>query len=283
MKRTQAALDNVRVCRESEMDAKLRKFKEEGTSKLQLVMDFDHTVTAGKVLGENIGTWNLFDLLMPEDARRRHDEIYAKFRPKEISGEMTEDEAVAWWSGSLGLIVSSGINLGQAKEVFLSEIKARSGAKGLFDFCNDAKVPVVVLSAGVKQVIEMILEKYDLQADVVLATKLQTDSNGLVTGWDKKTLIHNLNKREMGHEEMSGLREKRPNAIVVGDDPADADMVSGEAIRIRVHDPRQGEEEDFETYTRRSYEAGFDLIVKDSLAPVLDLVKWLASPASRSR
>ena len=262
---------------EREIVEKLDRFRHDGPDKLQLVLDFDHTITAGKVSGENIGTWDLFDYLMPEDVVRRHDKLYEKFRPKEIAGEMTDEEAVTWWSESFGLIVESKINLAQIEELFLKEIRVRAGAKDLFDYCKDVQVPVIILSAGVKQIIEMILEKYQLRADNVLATELTVDADGIITGWGKGTLIHNLNKREMGHFELSALREARPNAMLAGDDTSDSDMVSGEAIRIRVLDPRKGEAVEQEEYNRKSYEAGFISSVRDSLLPMIDLVKWIVN------
>jgi HAD superfamily phosphoserine phosphatase-like hydrolase len=256
---------------------KLDRFRHDGPDKLQLVLDFDHTLTAGKVPSENIGTWNLFDYLMPSDVVRRHDELYERFRPKEITGEMTDEEAVTWWSESLGLIVESKIKLAKIEELFLKEIRARAGVKDLFDYCNGVQVPIIILSAGVKQIIEMILEKYQLRADKVLATELTVDEDGIITGWSKGTLIHNLNKREVGHSELSALREARPNAMLAGDGPTDSDMVGGEAIRIRVLDPRKGESVDEEKYKRESFEAGFDLVIRDSLLPMKDLVKWIVN------
>lgn len=262
--------------------AKVERFRLAGPDKLHVVLDFDHTLTAGMIPGQNVGTFQILHEVLPEAVKPAHDEQYNKYRPFEATHELSEEMSAQWYTESLNLLSSSGINMRVAKEAMLRTIKARHGSQELFKASDESGVPVVVLSAGVKQMIQLVLDKYKLDPDLVLATEFTVKADGLVDGWKKETLIHTMNKHEQSHAQLAALKDARPNVVVVGDELADADMVSGDALRIRVFDPRIGETIDEEQYEKASFEAGYDLIVKYSLEPVADLVGYITSPTSRS-
>jgi phosphoserine phosphatase len=242
---------------------KLSAFAGDGPAKLHCVFDFDHTITAGKVEGENVGTWDVLDELIPEEGRRLHNVIYLSHRDRELAGELTEAEAEQWWTETLDLICSYSINIYQAEQSFLDVAKLRSGGSQLFDACQRAGVPTVVLSAGVSPTI-------------ILATEFDVSPDGQVAGWKKETLVHMLNKREMGHKEMSLLRETRPNVLLLGDVPDDVHMAEGDnALRVRVIDPRKGEIYNEKEIVQKSFDAGFDLAVKTDLMPLARMLSWL--------
>lgn len=262
---------------------KLERFRAAGPDKLHVVLDFDHTLTAGMIPGQNVGTFQILHEVLPEAVKPIHDAQYNKYRPIEAAHELTEEMSKKWYTEALNLLSTSGINMLVAKDAMLRTIKARQGSHELFAASHESQVPVVVLSAGVKQMIQLVMDKYKLDPDLVLATEFTVRPDDLVDGWKPKTLIHTMNKHERSHAQLAGLKEERPNVIVVGDELADAGMVSGDALRIRVFDPRVGETINETEYEKESFAAGYDLIVKYSLAPVANLVGHIASLASHSR
>ena len=267
--------------RDESVWSKLERYRAAGPDKLHVILDFDHTLTAGIVPGKNVGTFQLLHDELPEEAKSVHDELYNKYRPIEAAHQLTEKMSERWYIEALDILATSGINIKLAKDAMLKTIKARQGSSDLFKTSHESGVPIVVLSAGVKQMIQMILEKYKLDPQLVLATEFIVRPDGEVHGWKKQTLIHTMNKHERSHAELSQLHHERPNVVVVGDELADAAMVSGDALRIRVFDPRIGETVNEAQYEKESFAAGFDLIVKYSLEPVAQLVGHIASPASR--
>jgi hypothetical protein len=122
----------------------------------------------------------------------------------------------------------------------------------------------------------MLVQEYGIDPSMILATEFDVEENGQVIGWKRDTLIHMLNKREMGHKELSVIRDQRPNVVLVGDVPDDVHMVEGDnVLRIRVIDPRKGETYDADKVIQQSFDVGFDLVVMDSLAPVASMMSAL--------
>ena len=257
---------------------KIAAFAVAGTDLLHVVSDFDLTLTAGNRPGQNIGTWDVMDELMTPESVARHKQIYQSFRPIELEGKLTAEIASKKWAETLDLITENDISINDIQSAFLRVAKLRDGAKEIFTVCQKNNVPTVVLSSGISNVISVIAEHYQLAPTYILSNDLLFDeTTRQVTGWRRDSLVHMLNKKEMGHRELSELRNKRPNVILIGDVPDDVRMVDGdEVIRIRVLDPRKDETHDLETVAQSSFNAGYDLVVEHSLQPVANLLTWFA-------
>lgn len=261
------------------VSGKIAGFADAGADSLHIVSDFDLTLTAGKVPGQNIGTWDVMDELMTPESVARHKEIYQSFRPIELEGKLTAEIASEKWGETLDLIMEHDISVDDIQDAFLRVAELRVGAKDIFTACEDSGIPTVILSSGIRNVIRVISEHYQIRPTHVLSNDLMYDeATRLVTGWRRDSLIHMLNKKEMGHRELTELRSRRPNVVLIGDVPDDVRMVDGDdVIRIRVLDPRRGEAHDLETVKQASFDAGYDLVVEHSLQPVVDMIEWIIS------
>lgn len=261
---------------------KLAAFGDAGLDKVHVVSDFDLTLTAGKKRGDNLCTWDVMDVLMPPEGVAAHAVIYQSFRPIEIDGKLTDTVAQEKWTDLLDLITSYRMSIDDIKAAFLSVAALRTGAKKLFNMCKDNAVPTVILSSGIKNVIDIMAEHYSLQPDYILSNDLVVDDNGYVSGWRRDNLIHVLNKHAMCNDELSALRTRHPYVLLLGDVPADAKMVPGDdtVIRIRVLDPRKGEEHHLEAALHESFAAGYDFVTEHSLQPVVEIVQQLLATAS---
>ena len=253
---------------------KISRFALDGASRLHLVSDWDRTLTAngGKL---DITSWEVAQRLLPPEGREQ-DRLFSEYYyARELDGTLTEQDAREWWRISLGLQVEHHTNIHDMRRaVREARMRPRAGAVALFNLCETNDIPTVILSAGVRNVIDWVTEANDMHPSVVLATNLTTDAEGRITGWDEQTMIHGLNKNEMGHHEISAIQSKRPNAILLGDDRKDPKMVEGDdrVIRIQVHDGRPTR------YDRQeSQEAGYDAVISGALSPVESLVRWIAT------
>lgn len=78
----------------------------------------------------------------------------------------------------------------------------REGSTEVFNKLFSKKIPIIVLSAGIGDVVELILKHENLFTDNVSVVsnflKMSKDSNGLSTieGFKGKKLIHVFNKNE---------------------------------------------------------------------------------------
>ena len=259
----------------SDLEAKIIGFKNAGIDQLQLVLDFDRTLTIGQIKNkEDSSSWQILKDHLSEEAR---DQVHAPFnhyRALEVAGTITIQDAVDWWSHSLDLMASDHLDIGAVEKDFMSKSSIRPGAKELFDLCEKYNIPTIILSAGVKEVIEIWAKTYDIKPTIVIATSLQLDENKRMIGWDKDTLVHALNKKEIGHPELTKVRAERSHTILVGDNINDSDMADGadKVLRVRIHDLRSDEIANEEVLRKQTLEV-FDAIIEDgSLKPIYDLI-----------
>ena len=259
---------------------KLERIKNAGKEKLHLVLDFDRTLTPGcNAAGKEFTTWQMMARHLPDSLKAEANRLYEKYRPLEIAGKMTTADAVAWWSSRLALDIQSGLKWSDLSREIEENMPARAGAKELFDVCAKKGIPTVIISAGLKDVIELWCQKFDIRPTLVLSTNLFFDEKGYVCGWDKDSLIHIFNKHEKGHKKLKTIRQSRPNVILVGDSLNDAQMVEGtdDVLRVFIDDRRPDDcrAQDFHKTVLKT----FDLIVeKGSLLPIVEIVNSVRQP-----
>lgn len=257
------------------LEQKLLAFKQAGHDNIHFVFDFDRTLTVRNPNTDaDITSWIILREHTPAEAQEIFWGLYDKYRPKEIAGTMTVDDAVDWWSTVLRTFVEYKLDLSEVEEDFLNKATVRPGVIELFKTCKNLGIPMIILSAGVRDVIEMWCKVYDIQPDLIISTDLHLDRDSIVIGWDESTLVHTLNKHEADHPELTAIRTKRPYAVVVGDGMGDADMADGDEtiLRVRLLDPRPDEILDIDAERLRTFER-FDAMIESgdvsSLSTVL--------------
>jgi HAD superfamily hydrolase (TIGR01544 family) len=270
-------LKHFRVQNKNKTLQKLNKLVIEGKEKLHLLVDFDRTLTVGRdKTGKDISSWEILARHLPPKAHVKQHKLYNKYRPLELSGKITPEEAETWAHHVLEIFVENKISLTEIEKNFLQKTDIRPHAKELLDFSKNFEIPTVILSAGIKEIIDLWSKTFQVSPTLVLATKLITDSNGKIIDWDKN-IIHNLNKKEQGHEELTKIRTQRPNTILIGDALEDADMAEGDenVLRIRIVNPREDEKFNQEDFAKKTFER-FDLMIESgTLAPVLKILELI--------
>ena len=257
---------------------KINSIIKNGDRGVHLVLDFDRTITKStNYLGEDVTTWEILGKHLNKSAKKRYDYLYNKYRPLEVKNKIRLKDAMIWWEGILELYKENRLKWSDISKDVEKRMPIREGVKELFDVCIKKNIPTVIISAGIKDVIELWCQRFEVKPSVILSTNLYFDSKGFISGWDKKSLIHILNKKEQGHKEINKIKRQRPKAILIGDHIKDADMVSGRnnVLRIMVDDPR-GEDlyrnDEFYNLILKK----FDLIIKNkTLYPIVDLINKL--------
>jgi HAD superfamily hydrolase (TIGR01544 family) len=256
---------------------KIEKLIADGKTNLHLLVDFDRTLTIGKDnYGRDFTSWNALVKLLPPKAMARHKALYDQYRSIEISGKMTDKDSTDWVKSVLQIFVENKINLSKLKEKVSEDICIRPHTKTVFDFCKNLGIPIVILSAGVKQTIEVWSKIYIVSPALTIATSLITDHNGTVIDWDKN-IIYVKNKKEHGHKELSKISKNRSNVILIGDAIEDADMTDGDenVLRIRIYNPREDEAVSEKDYAKKTFEK-FDLLIENqTLEPILKILELI--------
>jgi len=256
------------------VEDKTKSFLADGKEKLHLILDFDMTLTKTiNQFGEHVATWQLLMSHLSEKGKKEYQNLYNRYRPLEAANKMTNSVAVEWWEETLNLLVKNRLKWSDILSDVEERMPVREGVKELFDICEQKEIPILIISGGIRDVIEVWCQKLNIKPAIILSTNLNFDSKGFIKGWDKNSLIHAFNKKEQGHEEVSKIRKLRPNTILVGDSPDDYSMVDGDemVLRILIDDPRPGES----LLGNNAKKDKFDMIIKDkSLFPVVEMIKF---------
>lgn len=252
-----------------------------------VVADVDLTLTTNEYspADADVSSWGVFREQLSPEAQAVDDALYRMFRPREQNNSLNLEDSEYWWNATLGLYVRDGVSITAAQEA-ARNIRMRPGAVALSKLCSYEEVPQAWLSAGIRDVIELLAKQHCMQPDAILATKLVSDSvTGIVTGWNPETLVHPHNKNEQGLGKITSLRRSDPitglpalpGTLLLGDNIHDTRMVDGDdVLRIRVAADRH-RDIDEEDYRSESHEAGYDLVIKQQgLEPVVELIDAIA-------
>ncbi|KAJ6645769.1 7-methylguanosine phosphate-specific 5'-nucleotidase [Pseudolycoriella hygida] len=210
-----------------------------GVNRLQIVADFDFTITKRQLEnGERV--LSSFGLLeqcpsLPEVYRQKANELKEKYFPIEINPHMDVSEKieamVEWWSRSSELL--KGFPLSQNEIESIAEHykdATRDGAKDLFDQLHKSNVPILIFSAGLGDSVRAMLKYFNmLLPNVKLVSNFLKYKDGLLDGYDTHNMIHVFNKNESalkGSKEYDLLHD-RNNIIVMGDSLGDSSMGNG--------------------------------------------------------
>lgn len=216
----------------------------DGPGNLQIITDFDYTLTRqykpdGSRMPSSFCLLNMCPSL-PAECRAESLRLVQRFRPIEIDPQLSNETKTAamleWWRLSSALHRGFRLlrsEIAAAAQTFQEPDCLRSGTRELFGALRDADVPVLVLSAGLGDSAQAILEATGVcHANVqVLGNRLLYGDDEWLEGFDERRKIHAFNKNEHALEDSDpdGYRRvhDRGNALVMGDSLGDAEMASG--------------------------------------------------------
>ncbi|KAI8342251.1 pyrimidine 5'-nucleotidase [Chlamydoabsidia padenii] len=156
-----------------------------------------------------------------------------------------------------------------------SNIELRPGLDTVLNFCRDTKIPFLVFSAGIGNLIERVLMKQQLLFENmhIVSNMMTFDKDNVCVGF-KEPLIHVLNKSEVQVENTpyAPLIENRSNVILIGDSCADTQMSHGIkhdcclTIGMLNHDIEHLEPRYLQT---------FDIVIEGdaNLNPIMDILE----------
>lgn len=232
---------------------KIAKFKNEGASKLHFVLDFDRTLVAG----DSPGTFDILRNYLPTAGQKQYDMLFQHYRPRDANGSLTADEAALWTASILDLLAYYQVNVAALELDIPRKMTIRPFVAEFFALCAKLSIPTVIVSAGVQKVIDEWCREYSISPTLVLANKVLTDTSGRIIGWDKKNLLHPLNKHKASHIDFTAIISSMPYAILVGDNVNDWNMAKGNdsVLRIFIHDSP------LETVTEQTALRRFDMVL----------------------
>ncbi|XP_014213983.1 7-methylguanosine phosphate-specific 5'-nucleotidase isoform X3 [Copidosoma floridanum] len=277
---------NVHIKDEATVLNKINKIVRDGANKLQLVTDFDLTLTKQHENGVPIlSSFGIFRKCkqLPEFYKSETKVMYQKYRAIEIDPNIPLEEkvnAMNDWNMSAHKMLQ-GIPFDK-KEI--EEVTDRYGhslrdrTKELFTKLNALGIPILVFSAGLGDVVRTQLRHQEVYMNNVNIISNFLKFNGsMLEGFENpQRLIHVFNKNEHAVEnEYFRIIQGRVNVVLMGDTLGDATMADG--VKDTETILRIGFLYDQAEECLPSYKEAFDIVLVDdqTMNVVLDVLSSL--------
>ncbi len=230
-------------------DRQRKKIKKAGAKNLQVISDFDRTITHCFVNEKR--TPSLIGLLreknyLSKNYTRKSKEFFNYYHKIEIDPKLPltykKHKMLEWWKRHFSLLIESGLTRDIVYKVMSeADFHLRSGGQEFLDRLRKKHVPLIIFSAGGlgRESIEIFLKKRGL-----LYKNTYIVANNFI--WSKKgnlmaiesPIIHVHNKDEAILNKFSFFEKvkNRRNVILLGDSLGDSKMANGvphdEVIKI---------------------------------------------------
>ena len=168
---------------------------------MYVAIDFDRTITGQ----QSSDSWDATGKLLGEEFAKKLNELYEKYRPIELDYTITFEEKNTamekWYKECMDLYYEYNLTEGKLeKSIKESNLIFRKGLEKFLKSMYEQNVPVIILSAGIGNVIVQFLEENNCLYDniFVISNFIEFNKNGNMEHFNKP-MIHTLNKTMKGH------------------------------------------------------------------------------------
>lgn len=229
--------ENIK-CRDVEdVTNKICNMKQDGYSTLQVLADFDYTIShccfEKERMSSSFGALERYSG-MSEEFRTKTRALYDHFYPLEVDPTIPAEEKIGlmteWFTNSAGCIISEGVTKETvASAADSSKVKLRGKFDVFVESLQREEVPLLVFSAGVGQIIERVLSNAEISTKNVkmIANMLEFNSEDTAVQF-RPPLITTGNKSKVAAEEKEYFNSNinRVNSILLGDNIEDIQMAA---------------------------------------------------------
>lgn len=226
-----------------------------------VVLDFDKTITST----ESKDSWEICGELLGKEFKEKLNKYCDYYYPIEIDYKISKEEKekhmIEWYSKDMELFYEYHLTkekleqaIKQCKDIF------RKGAKEFLKKAKENNMPVIILSAGIGNVIEGILELNGCYYDNIhiISNFIKFDDNGDMIKFNDE-MIHTLNKTIEGHlpSELDNEVKEKEYGILVGDLIYDINMIPKDKLENTVTIAFVSNDNNLEDY-KQNFDVVFD-------------------------
>ena len=207
-----------------------------------VAVDFDKTITAN----ESTDSWDASGKILGEEFRKRLYDLYYKYGPIEQDYNIGFEEKFKfmeeWYYGCMDLYYEYGLTREKLEEsINNSNLIFRKGAREFLNEMYSKNIPVIILSAGIGNVIEQFLRKNNCYYSNIniINNFISFDKAGNMNRCEGN-LIHTLNKTMDGkvNKNLEDKLRERKYKLLLGDFIEDKNMVPAKewdnTITVRI-------------------------------------------------
>lgn len=229
--------ENIYMQNSDNVIKKIKKIQQDGIDKLQVVSDFDMTMTKQHISGKDVlSSFGIFYKCkqLPETIKDASTILYGKYRPIEVDPRLALDEKIKamenWMRETESML--HGIDFDKSEIIEVAKIygtSLRDGTMPLIQRLNAANVPVLVFSAGLGDIVKAVLSNHNiLLENVKIISNFLNYKDNKLNGFKNDLLIHVFNKNEKALDpDYFKVLKNRTNVILMGDMTGDATMADG--------------------------------------------------------
>lgn len=229
-----------------------------------ILTDFDGTITVGN--GDSSWSTIFKNPLVTKEFINECVNIYQYYHKYEldtkISLEEKNNKMREWYEKNIETLIKYNITediinyASQNKEL----MKFRKGAKDFLQELYIKNVPVIIISAGVGNIIEQFLRNNECYfGNIYIVSNFLEFENNKVSGVKNNNLIHSLNKNEISLQ--NDLKEKisNRNCLLLGDNVMDIKMhtAKNDVLKIGFLDEKIDER-------LEEFRENFDIVATDN-------------------
>lgn len=243
---------------------KVALLKEAGVGRLHVICDFDRTLTHHLEGGSSFSPVRRLGF-MPEEYGEKALALYEHYHPMEVDPLIPFEEKSAlmheWWEAQFHLMIQYGLRREHLDQMIgKGYVRLREGVGAFMHALAAQDVPMLVLSAGFGDVVEIVLQEAGLLTEHVhiVSNFVDYDEGGRAVAY-RPPIIHTLNKSEQDLGPYRAMVAERPNVLLVGDMLGDAHMAEGlphdTVLKVGfLNHPTET--------NRLHYEATFDVVIE---------------------
>lgn len=198
-----------------------------------VVSDFDRTITSGI----STNSWCVLDEneSVCEEYKQEMEALQDHYHVIEIDPDVPDDikhkEMQDWWNKHLDLFIKYKFteDLFHKTSSDKSVMELRKGFKEFLSFLKERNIPLVIISAGLTNVIKAFLIEHEIDLDniYIISNEIYFE-NGVAKGIAHE-IIHSMNKSEVSlPKELQEELKTRRNVLLFGDNLKDIHMVDKE-------------------------------------------------------
>ncbi len=240
---------------------KLQKFK--NSNNYFAIIDFDRTLTTGT----SDASMGIIPKFLGGDCLKERLKIYEHYRPIELDYTIEENEKKAImkeWADKSFTLLSKYLTSEEIIENSLenANLHLRLGAKDFLKYMYNKNIPVVIMSAGVGNIIKRFLEKQEVLYDniTLISNFYEFKNNKSYIDTEKLIAVSNKDYSRVPEKERQVL-DKRQNILLCGDIVEDIKMIEKEKLykTVTVGFFDHNIKENLSTYNKN-----FDIVLADN-------------------
>lgn len=239
-----------------------------------IVLDFDKTITSF----ESKDSWDVCGGMLDNEFKDKLNKYYEYYGPIETDYSMDEKQKekymVEWYDKCMNLYYEYHLTKEKLEEsIRKSKIIFREGAKKFIEEANKNNIPIIILSAGIGNVIEGFLKLNNCYFEniYIISNFIEFDKIGNMKKFNSR-MIHSLNKTMEGHlsNEFECKTNERKFGILAGDLIDDKKMVPKDMLENVISVGFLNNENNLDVYNKN-----FDIVLTNedaTFSKINDLV-----------